>query len=85
MIRPEYSEKAAVAEALRSLGQENLRNLSVVISAQPAAEQEFCESYYRECLRFTFGDAEKKGLRKFGQLCTEQKLLPQNPPELVLV
>ena len=79
LIRPEYAEKAAAAESLRSLGEENLHNLASVIAARPAADRAFCEFYYRECLRFTLGDAEKNGLRKFAELCTEQKLLPQNP------
>jgi chorismate dehydratase len=85
LIRPEYPEKLAVAEALRSLGQENLRNLPAIIAAQPATERAFCEYYYRECLHFSFGEAEKRGLQKFGELCTKRKLLPENPPAFVLV
>ncbi len=85
LMRPECPEKEAVADALRSLGEKNLAQLEPVIAAQPEADPAFCDFYYRECLRFSFGDEEKSGLRKFGELCVRQNLLPGRPPVLVLV
>jgi predicted solute-binding protein len=85
LIRPEFSGKAEVAEELRSLGKRNLANLDAVIAAQTEADAEFCAFYYRECLRFAFGEPEKAGFLKFGEQCAQQNLLPAPPRDLVLV
>lgn len=85
LLRPECPEKEAVAAALRSLGKQNLAQLEPVIAAQPEVDPAFCEFYYRQCLRFDFGAAEKSGLQKFGELCAKRDLLPSPPPALVLV
>lgn len=84
LIHPNFAEKQKIAEALRSLGKNNLRNLEPVIAAQPVTERAFCEFYYRDCLRFTFGEAEKSGFRRFGELCVKQKLLPISPSTFTL-
>lgn len=81
LIHPDFPGKESVAAALRSLAARNLENLEAVISAQtPAVDRTFCEFYYRECLRFDFGDREKIGFKKFGELCAKEKLLPAAPP-----
>lgn len=80
LIRPEYAAKEEMAEALRSLGKANRANLDALIAAQPEPDRAFCEFYYRECLRFDLGEAEKEGFKKFGELCAGQKLLPTGPP-----
>jgi chorismate dehydratase len=85
LIRPDYAEKGALAEALRSLGQKNLENLDALIAAQPAGSRGFCEFYFRECLRFAFGEEEKEGFQIFGELCAKQKLLPAVPPAPTLL
>lgn len=85
LMRPECPEQTSVAAALRSLGQKNLANLAPVIAARPEADPAFCDFYYRECLRFNFGDSEKSGVKKFGELCLKQNLLPGLPPALTLV
>lgn len=85
LMRPECPEPESVASALRSLGKQNLEDLAPVIAAQPEADPAFCDFYYRECLRFNFGDEEKSGLQKFGELCAKQNLLPGLPPALVVV
>jgi chorismate dehydratase len=85
LIRPEFPEKERIATSLRSLGQKNLENLGVVIAAQPETDPAFGEFYYRNCLRFIFGEAEKNGFKEFGELCTRQKLLPGPPPELKVI
>ena len=80
LIHPDYAEKEKIAEALRSLGNANRANLDALIAAQPEKDRAFCDFYFRECLRFDLGDAEKEGFRKFGELCVRQKLLPGVPP-----
>jgi chorismate dehydratase len=85
LIHPEFGDKETVAEALRSLAEKNLCLLDSIIAAQPEAERAFCEYYYRECLRFRFGERERKGLQKFAELCAKQNLIPQSPVALKLV
>jgi chorismate dehydratase len=85
LIHPDYAEKEEVAEALRSLGKANLANLDALIAAQPEKDRAFCDFYYREYLRFDFGEAEKEGFKKFGESCARQKLLPAVPPAPKLV
>lgn len=85
LIHPDYAEKSKIAEALRSLGKQNLDHLDALVAVQPEADRAFCESYYRDCLRFIFGDAEKAGFTRFGELCGQQRLLPAAPPALRLV
>ena len=85
LIQPDYSAKTDVAEALRSLGQQNLDHLDALIATQPEADRAFCEFYYRDCLRFTFGAAEKAGFKLFGESCAQQHLLQAAPPTLRLV
>lgn len=85
LIRSDYSSKTQLAEALRSLGRQNLDHLDALIAAQPEADRAFCEFYYRDCLRFAFGTAEKAGFKMFGALCARQQLLPAAVPMLRLV
>src|SRR4029453_6718739 len=80
LVRPDCDGKLAVAEALRSLGQNNVENLRALIAAQPASIRQFCEFYFRECLRFAFNEEEKRGFQMFGELCAKQDLLPAIPP-----
>jgi len=85
LIHRDYAEKKAVANALRSLGTENLQNIEALIAAQPENQRKFCEFYFRECLRFAFGKEEKEGFRLFGELCAKHNLLPAIPPAPGLV
>lgn len=85
MIRSDYAGKAAIAQALRSLGQDNLAHLDRLIAVQPESRRAFCEFYFRECLRFTFGKEEKNGFQIFAKLCAKHKLLPAVPPLPVLI
>ena len=85
LIRPDYTAKTEVAEALRSLGKQNLDHLDALIMAQPEADRAFCEFYYRDCLRFSFGETEKTGFKRFAELCAQHHLLPRAPTPLRLV
>ncbi len=85
LVRPEFPGKEEVAAELRSLGERNLAQLDAIIAAQPDVDPEFCAFYYRDCLRFAFGEPEKAGFKKFGEECLQRKLLPAPSGELVLL
>lgn len=85
LIHPDYAGKRAVAQALRARCQKNVKSLDALVAAQPESNRAFCEFYFRECLRFAFGEEEKEGFQLFGELCVKQKLLPAVPPTLKLV
>ena len=78
LIHPDYAEKIAIAAALRELAARNFDRLDALVAAEPPADREFADFYFRDCLRFTFGAAEKKGLQTFAELCAK-------PIELKLV
>jgi chorismate dehydratase len=44
---------------------------------QRGLTREFLSRYYREHLRFSFGEKEKEGLRIFADLCIKHSLLPK--------
>jgi hypothetical protein len=56
-----------------------------LIAAEEATDQDFCRFYYRDCLRFGFGEKEKEGLRLFQNLCEKHKILPHASYELRMV
>jgi chorismate dehydratase len=85
LVRPEYATKGAIADALRSLGERNLTDLDRLVAAQPENRRGFSEFYLRDCLRFSFGEEEKKGFLRFAELCARHKLLPNVPPAPALV
>ncbi|HEX4665652.1 MAG TPA: menaquinone biosynthesis protein [Chthoniobacterales bacterium] len=80
LIRPDYPAKKAIADSLRTLARTNLENLEDLIAAEPEATRAFCEFYFRQCLRFSLGEDEKRGFQTFAQLCISQQLLPALPP-----
>ena len=91
LIRPEVRDFKSVANRLRALRDENLANLDQLIAevvtgvGDPGHRKEFdpqfCARYYREHLRFSFGEKEKEGLSEFYKRCVEQRLLPQEQLE----
>jgi len=85
LARPEVKELKPIADRLRALRDANLRNLDHVIGAQTEFPPEFCRRYYREHLRFSFGEEEKRGLRAFARLCQKHDLLPKREIVLDLV
>jgi chorismate dehydratase len=80
MVRPDYSEKPAIGSALRSVARDNLAHLDRLIAEQPEERRAFCEFYFRECLRFSYGEKEKMGFQRFAELCAKHQLLPVVPP-----
>lgn len=85
LIRSDYAAKREIAAQLRSLGKNNLQNLDSIIAAQPEVDRAFCGFYFRECLRFDFGEREKAGFEKFAERCFHEKLLAAIPPRPELV
>jgi chorismate dehydratase len=87
LIRPEVADPKQIANGLRALRNENLDNLDHLIPErvgevadpgfQKGLTREFLSRYYREHLRFSFGEKEKEGLRIFANLCIKHSLLPK--------
>jgi len=85
LMRQDCPDRLRLATELRSLGKTNSDHLDPVIAAQPESQRRFCEFYFRECLRFAFGEAEKQGFRRFAELCVHHRGLPNLPPPLELL
>jgi chorismate dehydratase len=95
LIRPEIRKFKALANSLRALRDENLAHFDQLIEAVVAGvgapdrgsqvNPEFCARYYRENLRFNFGENEKEGLQAFQQLCEKYDLLPKREIEFKVV
>ena len=77
LIRPEFEDSETIARRLRALRDENLAELDKLIAEEKEFDPEFCSRYYREYLRFSFGEREKEGLRTFATLCAKHGLLSQ--------
>ena len=77
LVRPEVSNPRPIAERLRTLRDRNVGNIASVIDDQKEFDPAFCDRYYREYLRFSFREREKKGLLKFAELCQKHELLPK--------
>ena len=95
LVRPEVADAKQVANELRALRDENLANLDGLIEKALAAiddtgqgeriNREFLSRYYREYLRFRFGEKEKEGLRVFAGLCARHTLLPKRDFEFRVI
>lgn len=77
LVRPEVVDPKSIADRLRALRDQNLTNIDNLIANEKEFDRGFCDHYYREHLRFNFGEREKKGLRAFHQLCQKHDLLPK--------
>jgi len=75
LLRPEVVDPKSVADRLRALRNKNLADIDNLIAAEKEFDRGFCGRYYREHLRFSFGEREKKGLRAFQELCQKHDLL----------
>jgi hypothetical protein len=56
-----------------------------LIAAVKEFDQQFLFRYYRQHLRFSFGEREKEGLGTFASLCAEHGLLAKRDQTLDLV
>ena len=85
LVRPEIDDPKSIAGRLRALRDSNLANLDNLIADQKEFDRSFCDRYYREHLRFSFGEREKEGLRVFDQLCQKHDLLPKREVAFTVV
>ena len=85
LIRPTVVESLKLATRLRALRDNNLSHLDELIETEKEFDPKFCSRYYREHLRFSFGEKEKQGLRTFAKLCSKHALLPKSDFVLNLV
>jgi chorismate dehydratase len=85
LLRPGAEGAEEVAVALRSRRDLNVAALDDVIAAQRDYSPEFCAYYFRDCLRFNLGDAEKQGLLMFRSLCQKHGILPHDATPLRLL
>jgi len=85
LVRPEVENPTEIAGRLRALRDDNLDQIDAVISGEREFPAEFSRRYYREYLRFSFGEEEKQGLRDFAELCQKYDLLPNREIVLDLV
>ena len=85
LVRPEVAEAKTIANHLRALRNKNLANLDGLIADEKGFNPQFSVRYYREHLRFSFGEKEKKGLRAFADLCEKRGLLEKCDLALDLV
>ena len=81
LIRPEVRDFKRLANRLREIRDENVANIDSLIAEEIDFDHDFCRRYYRENLRFSFGEKEKAGLREFNKRCWEQRLLPHEQLE----
>jgi predicted solute-binding protein len=85
LIRPEVGEADAIADQLRGLRDDNLANIDELLADEKKFNHAFCRRYYRENLRFSFGDAEKRGFERFADLCMKLDLAPKRDLRFELV
>ena len=77
LLRPEVVDPKSIADVLRALRDQNLAKIDKLISDEREFDSAFCDRYYRNHLRFNFGEREKQGLHAFHQLCQKHDLLPK--------
>ena len=85
LVRPEVSGAEIIADRLRALRDENLRKIDNLIAEESEFDREFCVRYYREHVRFNFGEMEKEGLISFQHLCEKHEILPHRVLDLRLI
>jgi predicted solute-binding protein len=85
LIRPDTPNAREVADQLRALCRRNVAAFDDIIALHPEFAPDFCDRYFRQHLRFTFGDAEKQALLHFRALCEKHGLLPPNATPLRLI
>jgi len=82
LVRPEVENPKPIADRLRALRDANLEDMDAIVSGETEFSAEFCRRYYRDYLRFSLGENEKRGLQAFAKLCQKHDLLAKH--DLVL-
>ncbi|MDQ6807858.1 MAG: menaquinone biosynthesis protein [Verrucomicrobiota bacterium] len=84
LIRPEVADRGLIAAQLRALRDGNIARLDDLAATHAAMSPEFCRFYWRECLKFDFGEREQAGLLKFRSLCQKHGILERTTAPLRL-
>ena len=85
LVRPEVTVAKETADRLRAIRDENLAHLEQLIAEPSEFSAQFRSHYYRDCLRFGFGEQEKEGLKRFRDLCAMNGLLEHRARNFRLV
>jgi predicted solute-binding protein len=85
LIRPDCNSAAEIADELRRLRDQNVKRLDELAAPEQEFPPAFCTHYWREHLKFGFGDREKAGLLTFRSLCEKHGILPRKSAPLRLV
>jgi chorismate dehydratase len=85
LIRPEVVDAERIANRLRMLRDQNLARIDNLIAEEKDFDRDFCHRYYRENLRFSFGNREREGLRIFQELCEKHDLIQKREVKFELV
>jgi chorismate dehydratase len=85
LIRPEVVDAERIANRLRTLRDQNLARIDNLIAEEKDFDRDFCRRYYRENLRFSFGNREREGLRIFQELCEKHDLIQKREVKFELV
>jgi chorismate dehydratase len=85
LVRPEVENPRRLADSLRAVRDNNLDNIEAIISGELEFPSEFSRRYYRDHLRFSLGEDEKRGLQAFAELCQKHELMPKHDLVLDLV
>jgi len=71
----------AAAEALRQIKREGIARIPEICREDP----EFRLDYFKNCIRYELGDAEKSGMRRFGELLQKYGLVKPAARDFVFV
>lgn len=85
LIRPSVEAADMIAARLRGQRDENIQHLDELIARQTEHASDFCARYFRDYLKFGFGDLEKEGLLHFRSLCQKHGILPPSEMPLKLI
>ena len=79
------SDVETIAGKLRQLRDTNLDNLDELIAEEREFDPDFSCRYFRDHLRFSFGEDEKQGLQTFAALCANHTLISKRELALDLI
>lgn len=85
LVTPGFGNAKEIAGRLRSLRDENLARIDKLIAEEKEFGAEFCRRYYRQHLRFSFGERERQGLLTFADACAKHGFISKGQLELDLV
>jgi chorismate dehydratase len=84
VARPEVdaSSLSAILAAARDRGEHHIDEIAAREARSLGISAQLATAYLRDNLHFRLGDQERRGLRRFHQLCAKHGLAPQKVPAL---